>query len=136
MSTEAAIADRLEIGDLFARLARLLDEGRWDDAATIFTDDVALHSPRGELRGIDKLVAFMRQTQVEGEQYQHLHTDLLVNVEGDQATASANSLVYFYRDGHPPHRTSGLRPTYTAVRTTAGWRFSEGQTTLAWTHEN
>jgi hypothetical protein len=43
--------------------------------------------------------------------------------------------VYFYRDGEPPCRTSGLRTACTAVRTPAGWRFSELQIALAWTHE-
>ncbi|MEV0405799.1 nuclear transport factor 2 family protein [Actinoallomurus sp. NPDC050550] len=136
MSTDTLIADRLEIADLFARLARLLDEKRWEDADTVFADDMAVYSPRnGELHGIDKLVAFMRQAEVAGEHTQHVTTDLLVDVDGDQAAASANSLVYFYRDGQAPHRTSGLRLACTAVRTPAGWRLRESRTTLAWMHE-
>lgn len=125
-----------EIADLFTRFARLLDEKRWEDADTVFTDDVAVHSPRsGEIRGIDKVVGFMRQAEVGGERTQHMTTDLLVDVNGDQATASANSLVYFYRDGQAPHRTSGLRLACTAVRTPAGWRLRESWTMLAWMHE-
>ena len=130
------IVDRIEIADLFTRFARLLDEKRWDDADTVFTEDAAVHSPRsGEIRGIDKVVGFMRQAEVEGEHTQHVTTDLLVEVNGDQAAASANSLVYFYRDGQAPHLTSGLRLACTAVRTPAGWRLRESRTTLAWTHE-
>jgi hypothetical protein len=91
MSTETLIADRIEITDLFTRFARLLDEQRWQDADTVFTDDVAVHSPRGgELRGIDKVVDFMRQGEVEGQHTQHTTTDLLVDIDGDQAAASAN----------------------------------------------
>jgi ketosteroid isomerase-like protein len=135
MSTDTLIADRIEIADLITRFARLLDEGRWEDAGTVYTDDVAVHSPRGgELRGIDKVVGYMRQAEVEGEHTQHITTDLLVNVNGDQAAASANSLVYFYRDGQAPHLTSGLRLAYTAVRTPAGWRFREARIVLAWMH--
>jgi 3-phenylpropionate/cinnamic acid dioxygenase small subunit len=137
MSTDTLIADRIEITDLFTRFARLLDEGRWEDAGTIFTDDVAVHSPRGgELRGIDKVVGFMLQAEVEGEHAQHINTDLLVNVNGDQAAVSANSLVYYYRDGQAPHFTSGLRLASTAVRTPAGWRFREWRITPAWMREN
>ena len=137
MSTDTPIADRIEIADLFTRFARLLDERRWEDADTLYTDDVAVHSPRaGELRGIDKVVGYMRQAEVEGEHTQHITTDLLVNVDGDQAAASANSLVYFYRHGQAPHLTSGLRLACTAVRTPAGWRFRETRIMLAWTHEN
>jgi 3-phenylpropionate/cinnamic acid dioxygenase small subunit len=136
MSTNTLIVDRIEIADLFTRFARLLDEKRWDDADTVFTGDVAGHSPRsGEIRGIDNLVSFMRQAEVEGEDTQHVTTDLLVEVDGDQAAASANSLVYFYRDGQAPHLTSGLRLACTAVRTPAGWRLREVRTMLTWMHK-
>jgi len=98
----------------------------------IFTDDVEVHSPRVQVRGIDKVVDFMRQAEVEGEHTQHTTTDLLVNVSGDQAAVSANSLVYFYRDGQPPHQTSGMRLVCTAVRTPAGWRLRETRIMFAW----
>ncbi|MEV4628575.1 nuclear transport factor 2 family protein [Micromonospora sp. NPDC049523] len=136
MATDTLIADRIEIADLFTRFAGLLDKKRWDEAHTIFTDDVVLRSPRaGELHGIGKLVDFLRQSEVEGEHTQHVTADLLVDVDGDQAAASANSLVYFYREGQVPHRTSGLRLTCTLVRTPAGWRLREPQIMLLWTHE-
>jgi 3-phenylpropionate/cinnamic acid dioxygenase small subunit len=136
MSTDTLIADRIEIADLFARFTRLLDEKRWEDADTVFAGDVAVHSPRGgELRGIDTVVGFMRQGEVEGQHTQHTTTDLLVNVEGDRAGASANSLVYYYRDGQAPHFTGGLRMASTTVRTPAGWRFREVRITPAWTRE-
>jgi ketosteroid isomerase-like protein len=127
------IADRAEMADLFARLADLLDEGRHDDAHTVYHDDVVVHSPRGgELHGLDEVTAYLKRSQVEGERTQHVHGGVLVHVDGDRAKATANELVYFYRDGEPPHRTSGLRTACTAVRTPAGWRFSELHITLAW----
>ncbi|MED7953782.1 nuclear transport factor 2 family protein [Streptomyces sp. BE303] len=136
MSTNAPIADRIEIADLFSRFARLLDEKRWEEADTVFTADVTGHSPRsGEIHGLDGLVGFMRQAEVEGEHTQHVTTDLLVDVDGDRAVATANSLVYFYRSGRPPHLSSGLRLACTAARTPAGWRLREVRTAVAWTHE-
>ncbi|GGK21165.1 hypothetical protein GCM10011583_61390 [Streptomyces camponoticapitis] len=136
MLTSAAVSDRIEIADLFSRFARLLDEKRWDEADTVFTHDVTGHSPRsGEIRGIDALVAFMRQAEVEGEHTQHVTTDLLVDVDGDEAVATANSLVYFFRDGRAPHVSSGLRLACTAVRTPAGWRLRESRTVLVWMRE-
>jgi len=133
LMSNALTADRIEIADLFARLARLLDEKRWDDADTVYTDDVAVQSPRaGEIRGIDEVIGFLRRSEVEGVHTQHVTTDLLVNVDGDQAAASANSLVYFYRDGQAPHLTSGLRLACTVVRTPAGWRIRESWMTVAW----
>ncbi|MFI6325058.1 nuclear transport factor 2 family protein [Nonomuraea sp. NPDC050556] len=137
MSTDTLIADRVEIADLFARFARLLDDKRWEDADTVFADDVTVHSPRGgQLHGIDKIVDFMRRSEVEGQQAQHLTTDLLVEVNDDQATASAYSLVFYYRDGQAPHFTGGLRMAGSLVRTPAGWRFREQRITPAWTREN
>ncbi|QFG20981.1 nuclear transport factor 2 family protein [Actinomadura sp. WMMB 499] len=136
MSTNTQIADRMEIADLLARFALLLDEKRWDDAATVFAEDVAVHSPRGgELRGIGEVVDFMRKGEVEGEHTQHTTTDLLVDVDGDRASASANSTVYYYRDGQAPHFTGGLRQRFTAARTAAGWRLRDVQVTPAWTRE-
>lgn len=129
-------ADRVEIAELFARLADLLDEGRHDDAHRVYHADVVVRSPRGgELHGLDEVTAYLERSHVGGEHTQHVHGDVLVHIDGDRAEATANQLVYFYRDGEPPHRTSGLRVACTAVRTPAGWRFSEMHVTLAWTHE-
>jgi ketosteroid isomerase-like protein len=137
MSENTQVADHLEIAELFARLARLLDEGRHEDVRTVYADDVVVRSPRGdELHGVDEVIAFLRQSRVEGEHTQHVHGDVLVDVDGDRAEASANQLVHRYRTGQPPHRRSGLRLAYTVVRTPAGWRFHEGQLTLAWTQGN
>ncbi|MFB4300304.1 nuclear transport factor 2 family protein [Actinomadura sp. NTSP31] len=137
MPTDTLIADRIEIADLFTRFALLLDERRWEDADTVFSDDVAVHSPRGgDLHGIDKVVDFLRQSEVEGQQTQHTTTDLLVDVDGDRAAASANSIVFYFRDGQAPHFTGGLRLAGTAVRTPAGWRLREVRITPAWTREN
>ncbi|KJK42332.1 hypothetical protein UK23_37625 [Lentzea aerocolonigenes] len=125
--------DRIEITDLFSRLNHLLDDKRWDDADTVFTSDIAVYSPRnGEIRGRDELAAFMREAEVTDEHTQHVTTDVVVDVDGDQATASANSVVHFFRDGEAPHRTSGLRLTCTATRTPDGWRLNESRTRLLW----
>ncbi|MGW7292742.1 nuclear transport factor 2 family protein [Streptomyces xiamenensis] len=136
MSTDTRTTDRIEIAELFARLANLLDEGRFEDAATVYHPDIAVRSPRGgELHGLNEVTAHLKRTHIEGEHTQHLHGDVLVHVEGDRARATANQLTYFYRDGEAPHRTSGLRTACTAVRTPAGWRFDGMHITLAWLNE-
>ncbi|WTW92079.1 nuclear transport factor 2 family protein [Streptomycetaceae bacterium NBC_01309] len=135
-NTNTLTTDRIEIADLFSRFSRLLDEARWDDAGTVFTDDVTVRSPRVDVRGIENVVGYMRQAETEDERTQHLTTDLLVDVDGDRAAASANSLVYFHREGQAPHQSSGLRLAFTAERTSAGWRFSEARIVLAWTRQD
>ncbi|MDT0321505.1 nuclear transport factor 2 family protein [Streptomyces millisiae] len=133
MSAAARIADRVEIAELFARLANLLDECRHDEAHTVYADDIVVRSPRAELRGIDEVTAYLKRSQVAGDRTQHTHGDVLVEVDGDRAKATANQLTHFYRDGEPPHRRSGLRVACEAVRTPAGWRFDDMRITLAWT---
>lgn len=142
------LADRHEVAELLTRLGRLLDEGRHRDAPiwiddnptltrSVYTDDVVVRSPRGgTLRGIDEVIAFLEASHVEGERTQHVHTDVLVDLDGDRAEVSANTFTYFYRDGAPPHQTGGLRIRGTAVRTTVGWRLSAVEMTLAWIHQS
>ncbi|MGW9205817.1 nuclear transport factor 2 family protein [Embleya sp. NPDC055664] len=134
-ATAALIADRLEVADLLAHLANLLDERRYDDAGSVYHADAVVRGPRGELRGLDALTTLLKESHVEGVHTQHVHGDVLVRVDGDRAEATANQLVYFHHEGEPPHRTSGLRVAATAVRTREGWRFSEMRITLAWTHD-
>ncbi|WP_307867942.1 nuclear transport factor 2 family protein [Umezawaea beigongshangensis] len=82
------------------------------------------------------MVDLLRRSGVEGERTRHSNTDVLVDLDGDSAEVSANQFVRFYRDGQPPHRSSGLRLAHTAVRTPAGWRCREAWIVLAWTRED
>jgi ketosteroid isomerase-like protein len=132
MSAATLTADRLEITELFARLTRVLDDKDHEGLRAIYADDVVVHSPRGEFHGIDEVLDYVRRVDDEHERTQHMHTDVIVDVDGDQATASANELVYFYRDGQPPHRTSGLQLAYAAERTPVGWRLTKATIKLAW----
>src|SRR6266496_3810904 len=123
--------DHLEVANLFARLSRALDDHEALDQ--LYTKDAKVHSPRGgELDGLDAITEYIRQSRTE-DQTQHMNADLLITLNGDEAQASANQLVHFYREGQPPHQTSGLRVSYTAVRTPEGWRFREAEIKLAWT---
>jgi len=133
VSTDTGIADRVEIADLFAHLANLLDEHRYDDAVRVYHPDLVVRSPRGgEIHGLDEAIAYMKRSRVEGVASQHVHGDVLVEVDGDSAKATANQLVYFWREGEPPHENSGLRTSATVVRTAEGWRFKEVAIALAW----
>ncbi|CAM4235748.1 nuclear transport factor 2 family protein [Kibdelosporangium persicum] len=129
--------DQLEVGSLFARLSRVLDEARYDDIGTVYADDIVVRSPKsGEIQGLANVIAFLHRNHDNDVLTQHIHGDVLVTMNGDEAEASANQVTYFYRDGAPPHQTSGLRVAYRATRTPAGWRFHEGRIDLAWTKKD
>ena len=128
-----AMTDRLEIADLVVRLGRLLDDRRFDEVATVYADDVVVRTPRGELHGVDEVIAFLHRFHVEDEHTQHVQSGVLVTADDGRVEASLSQVVHYYRTGQPPHRRSGLRAAYQAVRTPSGWRFAEGNITLAWT---
>ncbi|TDC80267.1 nuclear transport factor 2 family protein [Streptomyces hainanensis] len=123
--------DRAEIAGLFARLSRVLDEARYGDAHTVYADHVTVRSPTGgRLSGIDEVTDHLRRSRPEGERTLHLHGDVEVAVDGDRGSASATQLVYFYREGRPPHREAGVRVVCAAARTPAGWRFDAADIAL------
>ncbi|WP_419992494.1 nuclear transport factor 2 family protein [Streptomyces boninensis] len=133
MSADTRIADRIEIAELFSRLANVLDEHRHDDIATVYAEDVVVHSPRGgELRGLEEVTAHLKRSQFADEQTLHQNTDVVVDLDGDRARATSNQLTYFSRGDEPPHETGAVRVSASAVRTPAGWRFDEMTIKVAW----
>ncbi|MFI7068022.1 nuclear transport factor 2 family protein [Kribbella sp. NPDC050124] len=129
-----ALADRLEIADLFAELARVLDEGTPDELRNVYAKDIVVQSPRGgEIHGIDDVVAYVAASA--DAKTQHLHGNIVVTVDGDRAEASATQLAFFFHEGAAPHHRVGLNAKYTAVRTPAGWRFDRANIFLVWQEE-
>lgn len=131
MSNLQQLTDRLEIAELVTRLGNWLD-GRGGDPATIYDRDVVARSPRGEFHGYDAVIAFVARADPSGDRFQHFHTDVLVQLDGDRAEVTANQLVQFFQPGEAPHRTSGLRLRYDVVRRPGGWRIAAADIDLAW----
>jgi hypothetical protein len=131
MPTTNALLDRLEITELVARLGQWLDH-RTGDPAEIYDRDVVVRSPRGEFRGYDAVMAYLTREDPTGERAQHFHSDVLVDLDGDSASVTANQLVQFFHAGEPPHRSSGLRLHYDAVRRPDGWRIAAAEIELQW----
>src|ERR1043165_8833881 len=127
--------DRAEVAELLTRLADLLDGKRWNDIGTVYADDVTLRSPRGELHGLAAITAYLHRGDTEGEHTRHQTTGVLVDLDGSRAAITAQSLVRYFRDGRPPHRSSGLRHKATAVRTPSGWRIKELDRLLLWARQ-
>jgi ketosteroid isomerase-like protein len=122
--------DRQDITDLISRLGRWLDDKRFDDARPVLTEDVTVSTPGGQAEGIERVVAqASRNHQVPT---QHLITNVLVDLDGDAATATANLLVTFAGSVLERH---GERYSFGVLRTSDGWRLSRIEVTPVWREE-
>jgi hypothetical protein len=111
------LIDRLEITDLVSRLGLWLDgETTLAQARAILTDDVSVSTPGGTAQGIERVVAQARRTH--DVPTQHVITNVLVDLDGDRATAGANLIVTF------PDNIQGERYAFEAARTGDGWRLA------------
>ena len=119
------VEDRNAVVDLVSRLSLWLDEGRFDEAGTIFTEDISVKTPGGTASGLEAVVAQAKRTH-DDVRTQHLMTNVLVDLDGDRATAGANLLATFVMDPSKPEETMpiGGRYSFEAVRTPDGWRLS------------
>jgi hypothetical protein len=127
------LTDRQAITDLVSRLGVWLDEMRFDDPRSIFTENVTVSTPGGQAEGIDRVVAqASRNHDVEG--LQHLIANVLVDLEGDRATIGANLIVTFVARADAPESSSahGERYRFEAVRTHEGWRLSRVEVRPVW----
>jgi hypothetical protein len=108
-----------------------LDEKRFDDARSILTEDVTVDSPGGSTQGVD-LVADQARRNHDVDSTQHVITNMVIDLAGDEAKASANLIATFVeRAGAAPY-SLGARYRFEAVRGPEGWRLSRVQVSPAW----
>ena len=90
---------RSEIDQLLATFAYLLDHGRADEVAALFTEDGAFVSPLATLRGRAELTAGFgtraRQTHVT----RHLHANLYLRPESDHRARGTVALTVYRAPG-------------------------------------
>jgi hypothetical protein len=123
--TLAALHDRNEITEVLARLGRWLDDKHWDRADEVLTADVRVTSPGGQAEGREAAVAQARRNH--DEVTQHLFANVVVDLDGDRADVSAESLIAL-----GPERRVGSRYALGFVRTAAGWRIDALTVTPVW----
>jgi hypothetical protein len=136
--------DRQAIADLITRLGLMLDEKRYDEAGTIFADDVIVRTAGGIARGPEAAVEHARRNHTV--RTQHAITGVLIKLEGDRAEARANLIVTFVPDSdqraarlvignteQPESRLMlGERYRFEAARGDRGWRLSTIEVARLW----
>ena len=130
------LLDRNAVTDQVSRLGRWLDLKQFDDpkaTAALLMPDVALETPGGRSEGLAAVVEQARRHHTE-DRTQHLHTNVLVELHGDTAVASANLLVTFVPHAETPDVISqvGTRYHFDLVRTAQGWRFKTIRDQMIW----
>jgi hypothetical protein len=111
------LIDRQDITDLVSRLGLWLDgETTLEQARAILADDVSISTPGGVVQGIEPAAEQARRNH--SVETQHMIANVLVDLDGDTATAGANSIITF------PDRTQTERYAFETRRTPAGWRLT------------
>jgi hypothetical protein len=139
------LADRQAIADLIARVGVMLDEKRFEEAASILADDVTVQTPGGSSSGREAVMAQAERSHTV--RTQHLITDVLIELDGDKAEVRANQIATFAPDRSgarlvvngveqaDPYLTIGGLYRFGAVRTDAGWRVARIESETLWSSQ-
>jgi hypothetical protein len=142
------LTDRAAITDTVVRMGWLLDRRDWAGLRGLFTDRVytdytALWGGEPQEGSVDQLLSTSaqgswRRTMDGLEATQHLITNVLVDLHGDEARATANVLgVHRLPNPHgSPLWTVGGTYDMRLVRTADGWRIRAITQGLSWVDGN
>jgi SnoaL-like domain len=128
-----SISDQLELERTVWSLGRCLDERDFDGLRQLFTEDATV-TTAATARGHDALVEQARRRHSRDDGVQHIITNLITDVAGDQATGRANLLVSFARTGpaDPAPLLIGEVYRFAFHLTPQGWRISSLSSTRTW----
>jgi hypothetical protein len=138
LMSDTEVADRLEISDLIARYAVVIDAQRFDDLDALFTADAtvdysAFGGPAGDLAEIK---TFLGNSLPFFARSQHMMGLPLIDIDGDTAharTSCNNPMISSKRDGSTEVWLIGLWYDDDLVRTPDGWRFTLRSQTRCYT---
>jgi SnoaL-like domain len=136
----AKLNDRNEIADLVYRLGVCLDEGHFDDLRELVVEDATVATPGGQAEGREALIAQASRNHPTDQRFQHVITNILVDLDDGRANARANLAVHITTPDDaptdapvpPPRATLGEVYRFEFVRTRGGWRFSRIETVPLW----
>lgn len=141
-SGRCGAADRLDIEAALARYAHGLDQRAWAEWEGLFTGDAVLDYTGIGLGRLTPAEFRAHVTKADPVRLagQHLHSNILVRIDGDTAAARAEfTMVNITRSGEPGRadrvRAGGL-VRFDLVRTGAGWRIAARTATTKWTERD
>lgn len=127
------LADQLDLERTVWSLGRCLDERDFDGLRQLFTADATV-TTAATARGHDALVEQARRRHTLDDSIQHIITNLIIDLDGDQAAGRANLLVSFAHTGpaDPAPFLVGEVYRFTFRRTRYGWRIATLTSTTRW----
>jgi len=122
---ESAWRDRQEIGDVLIRYATAIDGRDWNLLRGCFTADCAVdYGPVGSWSGVEELVTFMVAAHAGAGHTLHRVTNVVAEVDGDDATARAYvDALIMNPDGSGGVTAAGSYADR-LVRTADGWQIA------------
>ncbi len=126
---EPSAEDLVQIHHLLAKYAHAWDAGDPDAWARTFTEDGAFTGPNGTYKGWDELSRFCRSLTLDSETFrplwkQHWANNVVVDVDGDEATGKAMFIMVQRTADGPGTLTMVGASTDTYRRVDGAWRFT------------
>jgi ketosteroid isomerase-like protein len=133
MDSLTELLDQNEIQRQILRIAVMLDNHDYVDPTDIFTEDVAINTPGGTANGVEAAIAQATRNHAKFTT-QHLINNVLIDLDGDSATARASVVATFIAKDDSTSARQSVAGTYAYgfTRTAEGWRVSELSMTPLW----
>ncbi len=131
-SNENELLDRIAIADLINRLGACLDEHRFHDITALIAEDATASTPGGTAEGRSAVIAQATRNHEHYARIQHLITNLLIDLDGDRASARANLQGSFVDAEGNLALELGAVYRFRARRTSDGWRLARIEVTPVW----
>jgi hypothetical protein len=135
----AELADRAAIQDVIVRYCNALDRRDHGEVATCFTAGARAEYGGVALEpGVDSIIGFLRQLRAATDERHagtHLSGNLLITLDGDEATAESYAIAYSVppdSDAGAPIKMRGVRYRDRLVREDGGWKIAERIHTADW----
>ena len=137
-SVVAELLDKNQIADLCAGYAYALDQRDWAALRKCFTEAPVFVHPGGHIEGVDGIVERARGALEPLDSSQHLLGNVVVEVDGDDASSICYFQAQHVRAGTPGGDTYLIAGSYTdrLVRTPQGWRIAERVQVYLWRDGN